>query len=82
MRLIALKKILDCRGNTPVPTEDLENIKFVLENKKQISGTVIDTKFAQVCVCIFMDDFENRFLESQNLQMLVLFRFIDGSFFI
>ena len=72
MRLSALKKILDCRGNRPVPTPDLENMaKFVLENKKQIAGTVIDTKFAQLYVFIFMDDFENRFLESQSLQPLL-----------
>ena len=65
--------------------------RFVLENnyfefngdvKKQISGTAIGTKFAPPYACIFMDDLETKFLQSQSLQPLVWFRYIDDIFFI
>ena len=60
--------------------------EFVLKNnffefnskiKQQVSGTAIDTKFAPPYACLFMDKFETSFLETQQLQPLVWFRYID-----
>ena len=45
-------------------------------------GTAIGTKFAPSYECIFMDQLETKFLESQNLKPLVWFRYIDDIFFI
>ena len=65
--------------------------KFALKNnyfefngriKQQISGTVIGTTFTPAYACIFMDDLENKFLETQSLQPLVWFRYIDDVFFV
>ena len=65
--------------------------EFVLKNnyfefngqvKQQISGTAIGTKFASTFACIFMDDIESKFLETQLLQPLIWFRCIDDVFFI
>ena len=65
--------------------------EFVLKNnyfefngqvRHQISGTAIGTKFAPTYACIFMDEIENKFLETQEFQRLVWFRYIDGVFFI
>ena len=65
--------------------------EFVLKNnyfefngqvKQQISGTAIDTKFAPAYACIFTDDVESKFLETQSLQPLISFRYIDDVFFI
>ena len=44
--------------------------------------TAIGTKFPPFYACIFMDELETRFLESQSLQPLVWFRYIDDIFFI
>ena len=73
-------------------TEDLVNmLHFVLENKhvkfnggieKQIPGTAISTNFALPYVCIFMDKLKIKFLQSQKLQPLVWFRYINEIFFI
>ena len=65
--------------------------EFVLKNNvfefdtnvyQQISGTAIGTKFTPPYACIFMDQFETKFLENQNLKPLVWFRYIDDIFFI
>ena len=90
--LKALSNMLEARDHKAVYTEDLVKMtRFVLENnyfefngdvKKQISGTVIGTKFAPPYACIFMDDLETKFLQSQSLQPLVWFRYIDNIFFI
>ena len=84
--------MLEAREHDPVSTEDLVKMaSFALENnyfefngevKKQISGTVIGTKFAPPYACIFMDDLETNFLQCQSLQPLVWFRYMDGIFFI
>lgn len=73
-------------------TEDLVNmLHFVLENnhvkfngdiEKQIPGTAISTNFALPYVCIFMDKLKIKFLQSQRLQPLVWFRYINEIFFI
>ena len=90
--LKALSNMLEAREHKAVSTEDLVKMaRFVLENnyfefngdvKKQISGTAIGTKFAPPYACIFMDDLETKFLQSQSLQPLVWFRYIDDIFFI
>ena len=55
-------------------------VEFVLKNnyfefngkvKKQISGTTIGTKFALPYTCIFMDQFDIEFLETQKHKSLV-----------
>ena len=79
--LKALSNMLEARERKAVSSDDLVKVaRFILENnyfefngdiKKQISGTVIGTKFATPYACIFMDDLETRFLQSQSLQPLV-----------
>ena len=74
--LEVLKKRLEEREKISVPTQDLVQMaQFVLENnffefngevKQQISGTAIGTKFAPTYACIFMDDLETSFLETQK----------------
>ena len=63
---------------------------FVLKNnyfefnkqiKQKISGTAIGTKFAPPYACLFMDTIETTFLQTQELQPLVWFRYIDDIFF-
>ena len=49
--------------------------------KEQISGTAIGTKCAPSYACIFMDEFETKFIESQQNKLLVWFRYIDYIFF-
>ena len=81
----ALSNMLQAREHKAVSTEDLVQMaRFVLENyyfngdvKKQISGTAIGTKFAPPYACIFMDDLEAKFLQSQSLQPLVWLRYND-----
>ena len=86
--LRTLKEVLDRREEKTNSTEDLVKIaELVLKNnyfefngqvKHQISGTAIGTKFAPTYACIFMDEF----LETQEFQPLVWFRYIDDVFFI
>ena len=88
----ALEKALNNCTNKKVSTEDLVKVaKFVLKNnyfefngkaKQQISGTVIGTKFAPPYACIFMDDVEISFLETQEMTPLVWFRYVDDVFLI
>ena len=73
-----------------IPTENLIKVaEFVLKNNyfefdtnvyQHISRTAIGTKFAPPYTCIFMDQLETKFLESQNLKPLVCFRYIDDMF--
>ena len=48
----------------------------------EVSGTATGTKSAPPSACIFMDPFENSFLETQILTPLVWLRYIDHIFFI
>ena len=45
--------------------------KFNDQYKEKISGTDIGTKFAPTYVRVFIDDVENKFLETQSLQLLI-----------
>ena len=65
--------------------------EFVLKNNyfqfldkvyQQISGTAIGAKFAPPYACVFMDQVESKFLQTQEFQPLVGFRYIDDIFFI
>ena len=62
----------------------LKNNYFQFSDKvyQQISGTAIGTKFAPPYACIFMDQVEGKFLQTQKLQPLVRFGYIDDIFFI
>ena len=87
--LSAFREALDKRTRKEIPTENLVKMaEFVLKNNfdtnvyQQISGTAIGTKFAAPYACIFMDQLETKFLESQNVKPLAWFRYIDGIFFI
>ena len=64
---------------------------FVLSNdyfefsenvSQQISGTAIGTTFAPPYACIYMEEVETGFLQTQRLKPLVWLRFIDDIFFI
>ena len=89
--LKALREILDKGQQYTIPTSELIRMAdFVLKNnyfefngqiKQQISGTAIGTKFAPPYACLFMDKIETAFLETQQLQPLVWFRYIDDIFF-
>ena len=73
-----------------IPTNDLVKLaEFVLksnlfelknENKKQISGTTIGTKFAPPYAYIYMDKTKTDFLKTQELQPFVWSRYIDDIF--
>ena len=89
--LKTLKETLDKRENRNIAANDLIKMaEFVLKNnyfefngqvKQKISGTAVGTKFAPIYTCIFMDDIESKFLETQSLQPLIWFRYIDDVFF-
>ena len=55
--------------------------KFSGQVKQQISRAAIGTKFAPTYAFIFMGDVESKFLETQSLQQLIWFRYIDDVFF-
>ena len=69
--LSALREALDKRTRKEVPTENLvKMVEFVLKNNffefdtnvyQQISGTAIETKFAPLYACIFMNQLVTRF---------------------
>ena len=90
--LEALREALDKRKKHKVPTGKLVKIaEFVLKNNyfqfsgkvyQQIPETAIDTKFAPPYACIFMDQVESKFLQTQKFQTLVWFRYIEDIFFI
>ena len=56
--------------------------EFNGEVKKQISENAIGTKFAPPYLCIFMDQVETEFPETQKHKPLVWFRYIADFFFI
>ena len=56
--------------------------EFNSQVKHQIRGTAISTKFAPVYACIFMDEIETKFQETQEFQLLLWFRYIYNVFFI
>ena len=62
----------------------LKNNYFQFSDKvyQQISGTAIGTKFAPPYACIFIDQVESKFIQTQKFQPLVWFRYIDDIFFI
>ena len=81
------------KGNPKVkPTENLVKMaEFVLKNNlfefnskvyQQKSGTAIGTKFAPPYACIYMDEVEQKFLETQDKKPLIWLRYIDDIFFI
>ena len=90
--LRALKEVLDRKEEEKISTEDLVKMAgFVLWNnyfefngqvKHQILGTAIGTKFAPTYACIFMDEIETNFIQNQEFQPVVWFRYIDDVFFI
>ena len=90
--LEALREALEKRKTHKAPTSKLIKMaEFVLKNNyfqfsdkvyQQISGTAIGTKFAPPYACIFMDQVESKFLQTQKFQPLVWFRYIDDIFFI
>ena len=90
--LEALREALNKRKTHKVPTNKLIKMaEFVLKNSyfqfsdevyQQISGTTIGTKFAPPYACIFIDQVEIKFLQTQKFQSLVWFRYIDDIFFI
>ena len=90
--LEALRKALYKRKTHKVPMGKLVKMtEFVVKNNyfqfsdevyQQISGTAIGTKFAPPYACIFMDQVESKFLQTQKFQPLVWFRYIDDIFFI
>ena len=89
--LKALREVLHKREKHIIPTSELiRMVDFVLKNnyvefnkqiKQQIFGTAIDTKFALPYACLFMDKIETAFIETQDLQPLVWFRYIDDIFY-
>ena len=54
---------------------------FVI-NSQVKHQTAIGTKFAPTYICIFMDEIETKFLQTQEFQALVWFRYIEDVFFI
>ena len=90
--LEALREALDKMKTYEVPTRKLVKMaEFVLKNNyfefsdkvfQQISGTAMGIKFAPPYACIFMDQVESKFLQTQKFQPLLWFRYIDDIFFI
>ena len=90
--LKALNEALERRDIKKIPTEDLVKMaEFVLNNNifefnsrayQQKSGTVIGTKLSPSYSCIYMDEVEQNFLETQRKKPLIWLRYIDDIFFI
>ena len=88
--LKAFEDVLEKRKANKIGTDNLTNLaKFALQSyyfecnrelKQKISGTAIGIKFAPRHLCIFMDHAESEFLENQQHQPLVWFRYIDDIF--
>ena len=55
---------------------------FYVKVKQQISGKAKATKFVPPYACIFLDEVETSFLETQEMKFLVRFRYKDDVFFI
>ena len=90
--LKALKEALEKRDIKKIPTEDLVKMtEFVPNNNifefnskayQQKSGTAIGTKFAPPYACIYMDEDEQKFLETQSKKPIIWLRQTDDIFFI
>ena len=75
------KQALDKREQKNIPAEDLLNMaEFVLKSnsfefegniKQQISGRAVGTRCAPTYTCIFMDELERDFLQTQDHQPLL-----------
>ena len=87
---VGLREALNKRDEKTIPTEELLKMtEFLLKNNyfefgskiKQISRTVIGTRFAPPYICIFMSDLETKFLQSQHLEPSVWLQYIDDIFF-
>ena len=71
-----LEEALEKRESKHIPTDNLIKLaKFVLQNnyfkfngeeKQQILGTAVGTKFAPPYVCIFIDQAESEFLKNSR----------------
>ena len=59
----------------------LKNNCFVFISQVNHQAT-IETKFAFACACVFMDEIETKFLQTQEFQPLVWFRYTGIVFFI
>ena len=81
-----LRNALENRNYEKIPTENLKMAEIILKNNystnfnkfqqfQQISSTAIGTY-----ACIFMDQHKSKFLETQILEPLVRFRYIDDIF--
>ena len=78
----------DTREKHTISTNELlRMVDFVLKNnffefngqiKQQIPGAVIGTQFAPPCVCLLIEKIA--LLETQELQHLVWFRYIENIF--
>ena len=62
----------------------LNKIAFESNSKtyQQKSGTTIGPKFALTYACIYVDEAERKFLETQSKKLLIWWRYIDDIFFI
>ena len=90
--LKALKEDLERRDIKKVLTEDLvKKAKLVLNNNifelnrrgyQQKPGTAIGTKFAPPYACIYIDEVEQKFLETQSKNPLIWLSYIDDIVFI
>ena len=88
--LKALKEALEKRDIKKIPTEDLVKIaEFVVNNDifefngkddQQKSGNAIGTKFAPTYDCIYMDEAEQKFLQTQSKKLLIWLRYKDDIF--
>ena len=88
----ALKNAVENRNYEEIPTENLMKMaEFVLKSSyfdfdssvfQQISGTTIGTKCSPPYACIFMDQHETKFFETQILKPFDWFRYRDDIFFI
>ena len=87
--LKTLRAVLEKRNIKKIPTEDLVKMaEFVLNNNDDIFtfnntvyqqklGTAIGTKFLPCYTCIYMDEVERKFLETQSKKPLIWLRYID-----
>ena len=81
----SLKKALEKQVNKQIPTSDLVKMEeFVLSNNyfefsekvyQQISEAAIGRKFSPPYECIYMDEVETEFLQTQRSKPLVWLRF-------
>ena len=82
--LRALREALDKQDKKFIRTEGLAEFvlksnvfEFNMKIKQQASTTTISKKLAPPYTCLFMDKFQTSFLETQQLQPLVWFRYVE-----